>query len=128
VALAVATAYADPPLITVKHWNRLLDGELFATSSRVDWGALMQRTFGFNALKCPNCAAKCAFLRPSPTLYECLPVGFHDVRSQPLAAFSEHRNRRARSVYVQADVSLHRCSRSRPPAGDSSRRRMNARP
>ena len=32
--------------------------ELFASSSRVDWAVLLQRTFGFDALRCPKCAAK----------------------------------------------------------------------
>jgi hypothetical protein len=41
---------------------RYLQGELFATSSRVDWAVLMQRTFGFDALKCPKCASKMRLL------------------------------------------------------------------
>ena len=40
------------------HWNRIEGGELFATSSRVDWAVLLQRTFGFDALRCPQCDAK----------------------------------------------------------------------
>ena len=28
-----------------------------ATSSRVEWAVLLRRTFGFDALKCPRCAA-----------------------------------------------------------------------
>jgi hypothetical protein len=42
----------------VKHWNRILDGELFAMSSRVDWAVLLQRSFGFDALRCPRCDTK----------------------------------------------------------------------
>ncbi len=53
-----AIASEDPTTITVEHWRRLLDGELFATSSRVDWAILMQRTFGFDALRCPRCDQK----------------------------------------------------------------------
>lgn len=45
-------------MMTVKHWHRILDGELFATSSRVEWAVLMRRTFGFDALKCPHCGAR----------------------------------------------------------------------
>jgi Putative transposase/Transposase zinc-binding domain len=48
----------DATTITVKHWRRILDGELFATSSRVDWAVLMQRSFGFDALRCPTCHAR----------------------------------------------------------------------
>lgn len=40
------------------HWNRILDGALFAMSSRLDWVVLLQRTFGFDALRCPRCDAK----------------------------------------------------------------------
>jgi hypothetical protein len=58
VAHAVPIAKDDPTAITIKHWNRLLDGALFATSSRVEWAVLMQRTFGFDALRCPTCDAK----------------------------------------------------------------------
>src|SRR6185436_18733409 len=48
LALAVPVAAFDAPtLITVSHWNRILEGELLATSSRLDWAVLMQRTFGF---------------------------------------------------------------------------------
>ena len=30
-------AFDDPTSLTGKHWNRILDGDLFAMSSRVDW-------------------------------------------------------------------------------------------
>jgi hypothetical protein len=36
-------------------WQRLLEGELCATSSRVEWAILLQRTFGVDALRCPSC-------------------------------------------------------------------------
>jgi hypothetical protein len=60
---ALRPSIAPSPLeaattITVKHWRRILDGELFATSSRVDWATLMRRTFGFDALRCPTCDAR----------------------------------------------------------------------
>ncbi len=57
-ALAVPVALVDPTAITVKHWHRLLEGELFATSSRVDWAVLLKRTFGFDAMRCPKCDGK----------------------------------------------------------------------
>lgn len=59
---ALPAAYADPTLIRVKHCNRILEGELFASSSRVDWAILLKRTYGFDALKCPKCAAKMKIL------------------------------------------------------------------
>jgi hypothetical protein len=58
VADAVPLASEAPTTITVKHWRRILDGELFASSSRVEWSVLMQRTFGFDALRCPTCDAR----------------------------------------------------------------------
>ncbi|WP_437989787.1 transposase [Sorangium sp. So ce145] len=42
-------------LISVLHWGRLLEGELFATSRYVEWAVLMKRSFGFDALRCPRC-------------------------------------------------------------------------
>ena len=39
-------------------WSRILDGALYAASSRVDWAVLLQRTYGVNARRCPRCAAQ----------------------------------------------------------------------
>lgn len=56
-----------------------------ASSSRVDWAILMQRTFGFNSLRCPQCASK---MRILATLTE--PAGVKKIlshlgmRTQPL--------------------------------------------
>jgi hypothetical protein len=33
---AVPVAFKDPTVIAVKHWNRILNGELYAASSRVE--------------------------------------------------------------------------------------------
>jgi hypothetical protein len=55
---AVPLAEGDPTAITVKHWRRILDGELLATSSRVEWAVLLRRTYGVDALRCPRCAAR----------------------------------------------------------------------
>ncbi len=41
--------------ITVRHWDRLLDGALYASQSRVDCATLMRRTFGFDVTVCPSC-------------------------------------------------------------------------
>ena len=48
-------ASLDPTVITLKHWQRLLEGELYASSSRVEWAVLLRRTFGVDALRCPAC-------------------------------------------------------------------------
>ena len=42
----------------MKHWSRLLDGELYAASSRVEWATLLRRTYGVDALRCPKCAGR----------------------------------------------------------------------
>jgi len=42
-------------MITVKHLERLLGGELLALGPRLDWARLLRRTFGFDPLLCPHC-------------------------------------------------------------------------
>ncbi len=42
--------------------GRLLDGELFAVSRRIDWNVLLRRTFGVDSLACPKCAGRMAVL------------------------------------------------------------------
>jgi hypothetical protein len=68
---AVPLAFDAPTPITIKHWSRILDGELFATSSRVEWAVLLRRTFGFDALRCPKCDTK---MRVIATITEPLAV------------------------------------------------------
>ena len=43
-------------------WGRLLDGELFAASRRIDWHVLLRRTFGVDSLACPKCAGRMSIL------------------------------------------------------------------
>ena len=57
-AIPLPRALEDPTTLTLKHWGRILEGELFATSSRIDWAVLLQRTFGFDALRCTTCNAR----------------------------------------------------------------------
>ena len=85
LAHAVPVAFDDPTLITVKHWNRILDGELFAMSSRVDWAVLLQRTFGFDALRCPRCDARMRALATitEPTTVKKI-LSHLGVRTEPL--------------------------------------------
>lgn len=45
-------------MLSVAHWGRLDDGELFAWSRRLDWAVRMTRSFGFNVLLCPRCTRK----------------------------------------------------------------------
>jgi hypothetical protein len=44
-----------PNALSVKHWNRLLGGALYAASRRLDWASLLRRSFEVDALACPSC-------------------------------------------------------------------------
>ena len=55
----------DPMAITVRHWSRILDGELYAATSRIEWALLLKRTYGIDGLACPNCGGR---LRPIATI------------------------------------------------------------
>jgi hypothetical protein len=44
-----------PNILSVRHWSRLLNGVLYATSPRVRWPQLLQRTFDVDILECPKC-------------------------------------------------------------------------
>jgi hypothetical protein len=57
-AASVAFAYEDPTMIAAPHWHRILDGELYAASSRIEWALLLRRTYGVDALRCPRCAGR----------------------------------------------------------------------
>jgi hypothetical protein len=51
-------ATVEATTISVKHWGRLDDGELFARSRYVAWAVLKERTFGKDALLCPRSDSK----------------------------------------------------------------------
>jgi len=53
-----APALGCPDRATVEHWRRLLDGQLYAASSRVEWATLLRRTYGVDALRCPKCTSR----------------------------------------------------------------------
>jgi hypothetical protein len=44
-----------PNVLSVRHWDRLLGGVLYATSPRIDWAALLRRSFSIDVLRCPKC-------------------------------------------------------------------------
>lgn len=44
-----------PNVISVKHWDRLMGGLLYATQPRVDWARLLRRSFSVDVLECPKC-------------------------------------------------------------------------
>jgi hypothetical protein len=64
---ALDVASDDPTILTVKHWTRLLDGALYAASSRIEWAVLLQRTYGVDAFRCPRCTSP---MRVMSTLVE----------------------------------------------------------
>jgi hypothetical protein len=64
---AVPVAGEAPTVIPVKHCRRLLEGELLATSSRIEGAILLKRTYGVDALRCPSCEAKLRGLATSPS-------------------------------------------------------------
>jgi hypothetical protein len=39
----------------VKHWDRLMGGQLYAIRPRVDWARLLRRSFSVDVLECPKC-------------------------------------------------------------------------
>jgi hypothetical protein len=47
-----------PNVLSVKHWNRLLGGVLYAASPRVDWASLLRRSFEVDVLACPGCGGR----------------------------------------------------------------------
>jgi hypothetical protein len=44
-----------PNTLSVRHWNRLAEGQLYAASRRIAWGPLLRRTFAVDVQQCPKC-------------------------------------------------------------------------
>lgn len=42
-------------VLAFAHWRRLLDGELYAPTARLDWALLLKRTFATDVRVCPRC-------------------------------------------------------------------------
>ena len=47
-----------PNMISIKHWERLENGALLATSPRIDWARLLKRGLDVDALECPKCRSR----------------------------------------------------------------------
>ncbi|HVH40911.1 MAG TPA: hypothetical protein VM925_01170 [Labilithrix sp.] len=47
-----------PNILSVRHWSRLLGGLLYATSPRLRWPQLLQRTFDIDILECSKCKGR----------------------------------------------------------------------
>jgi len=75
----------EPTTISVSHWKRLGDGEVFATSRYVDWATLMKRTWHIDVMKCPACGHRLRVLATITDLSVVRKILDHlGVRSTPL--------------------------------------------
>ena len=53
-----AAEHVAPHVLSIAHWDRLLDGELYASSSRLDWRTLLKRTFEVDLRVCVRCGGR----------------------------------------------------------------------
>jgi hypothetical protein len=61
-ARSSAAVLLTPNVLSVKHWDRLLGGLLYAASCRVDWASLVRRSFEIDVLKCASCGGRLRML------------------------------------------------------------------
>ena len=54
----VAPILLAPNILSVAHWARLIDGQLYSCSVRLNWSRLVQRTFQADVLECPKCRGR----------------------------------------------------------------------
>ena len=47
-----------PNVLSLAQWDRLLDGELYASSTRLDWRTLLKRTFDVDLRVCVRCGGR----------------------------------------------------------------------
>ena len=47
-----------PNVLSVKHWERLLGGALYAATPRLDWASLLRRSFQVDVLECAKCGGR----------------------------------------------------------------------
>jgi uncharacterized protein YbaR (Trm112 family) len=47
-----------PNVLSVRHWDRLLGGALYAATPRVDWARLLRRSLDVDVLQCPTCKGR----------------------------------------------------------------------
>ena len=60
-----------PNVLSLRHWDRLLGGVLYAATPRVDWATLLRRSFGVDVMACARCGGR---LRVLAVITECEPV------------------------------------------------------
>jgi hypothetical protein len=59
--LAAQTDAVDvvaPNILSLSHWARLHNGELYAAQPRVNWSVLLRRTFDVDVKTCPSCGGR----------------------------------------------------------------------
>ncbi len=56
--LSARTASCSLPTWSLRHWDRLLGGALYAAIERVDWATLLRRSFGVDVLACAQCGGR----------------------------------------------------------------------
>ena len=77
----------QPTMISISHWGRLLDGELFASERYVEWAVLMKRTWGFDVMRCARCSRKMRVLATITAPHVVRQILDHlGLRSSPLVA------------------------------------------
>jgi hypothetical protein len=54
----VVARFISANVLSVRHWERLENGALMASSPRVDWPTLMRRTFSVDVLACAHCGGR----------------------------------------------------------------------
>ena len=53
-----AVEIVAPNVLSMAHWARLGNGELYAAQPRVDWSTLLRRTFDFDVKTCAQCGGR----------------------------------------------------------------------
>ncbi len=47
-----------PNVLSVRHWDRLIGGALYAATPRLDWARLLRRSFEVDVMQCPKCQGR----------------------------------------------------------------------
>ena len=47
-----------PNVLSVRHWDRLIGGALYAATPRLDWASLLRRSFQVDVLECARCGGR----------------------------------------------------------------------
>ena len=48
----------SPNVLSVRHWDRLMAGALYAATPRVDWASLLRRSFDVDVMACTKCGGR----------------------------------------------------------------------